>query len=57
MSDKLTLNDLREYVDHEGLGYALLNIDPDEIEDDYLRLQWARAAVHFKNVFDILYNE
>ena len=45
MTKMLDVEQLREVVENDGLGYAIQNgVAPEEVEDDDLREKWEQAA-------------
>lgn len=51
----MTLREVADYVEDEGLGYAIEDgISPEDIEDVHLRIKWREADDAIKAIREML---
>lgn len=54
-SDKMSLKEVAEVIEMEGLGYAVMEyMDADSIKDKHLADLWEEARVAMKNIDNYL---
>ena len=55
MDDKLTIEEVADIVEGEGLGYAVTDyMNSDSIEDEELAKLWEEASIAMRKIQEIL---
>ena len=55
MSEKMSIREVADLVENEGIGYAIeCYLGADEIEDENLRDKWRRVGVLIGEIREIL---